>query len=592
METITINKNSYKILGKRNQTIADSFVARNNKIGSGSGEAKLYIGNDDAALRNFYGAKGFENNCFLSKENLLKYLYDSKYEYYNPSQPYRFQSENDMYVLWEKLNSEAQNLSEVIKFAVCEQTQITPPRVYIKSNDSGYELIRNFSLPNLTDLSILKLQDTQENIIYCYQLNFRSSTIQIIEESENFEDEDEYVPVLDVEEEVEEYYPYDIEKISIEKKPLTMDTCLRRLVQGNIILNPDFQRNEVWTIEKKSRLIESLMLKIPIPMFYVSADENGVYSVVDGLQRLSTIRDFVLGKDYLATKDLSKKGNGFRLQKLEFWGSKYDNCNFNQLPVDIQDRILETEFTLTVINPSTPEEVKRNVFKRINTGGAPLTSQEIRNALYTGQSSQLLKELAKTKEFLEATDYSVKSGRMMEQELILRSIAFIVRNYLSYPKNNDMDNFLSDTMRIINIMSDFQSIEGIKFFKAENTKKDGVQINDIVEYEIVNLKKSFIQGMIRAKKIFGKHSFRKSYGNNRRTPINKSLFEVWTVLLANLSDSEYDILCKNKKQFHAEYNQLLDSYNFNYLISRDSLKYASIQERYKQLSQLLKNHTT
>jgi hypothetical protein len=537
----------------------------------------------------FYGDGGFENSCFLSKENLLKYLYDSKYEYYHPSQPYRFQSEDEMYVLWERLNEKIQKCDEIISFSIREQEQITPPRIYIKSTDKAFDIIRELSLPNLTDLSILKLIDAQKNIFYYYQLNFRDSIVRVDTGKES--ESEKFVPTQDVEEEAEEFYPYDIEKISIEKKPLTMDTCLRRLEQETIILNPYFQRNEVWTDEKKSRLIESLMLKIPIPMFYVSADEKGIYSVVDGLQRLSTIRDFVLGKVYLKEKNPVLKGNGFKLQKLEFWGNKYDGCSFNQLPVDIQNRILETEFTLTVINPSTPEDVKRNVFKRINTGGEPLTSQEIRNALYFGTSSKLLKELAKTNEFLEATGYSVKVGRMMEQELILRSIAFMVRDYRSYPQNNDMDSFLSDTMRIINLMPDFQSTDSFKFFKAESMKREGVQRENIKMNNPEDLKKNFLKGMVRANRIFGEHAFRKSYAKNRRTPINKSLLEVWTVLLSQLNDSEYEVLQKNKKNLHLEYNQMLDNIDFNYIISRDSLKHASVQKRYEKLSELLKKHS-
>jgi hypothetical protein len=105
--------------------------------------------------------------------------------------------------------------------------------------------------------------------------------------------------------------PFNPEKISIYSKSVPMDTCLRRLKQNTIKLNPDFQRNEVWTEDKRSQLIESLMLKIPLPMFYVSADEKGVWTVVDGLQRLSTIRDFILGKEL--------NGEGFKLNSLEFW---------------------------------------------------------------------------------------------------------------------------------------------------------------------------------------------------------------------------------------------------------------------------------
>lgn len=84
------------------------------------------------------------------------------------------------------------------------------------------------------------------------------------------------------------------------------------------------------------------MLKIPIPMFYVSSDTKSVWSVVDGLQRMSTIRDFVLGKEYLKNpeKNKEKKGYGMKLFGLEFWGSKYDGKCFNELPL-----FCKTEFT-------------------------------------------------------------------------------------------------------------------------------------------------------------------------------------------------------------------------------------------------------
>lgn len=384
-----------------------------------------------------------------------------------------------------------------------------------------------------------------------------------------------------VEEEIEEFQPFDPEKISIDTKPIMMETLLRRLEQQTIILNPDFQRNEVWTMDKKCRLIESLMLKIPLPMFYVSADEKGHYYVVDGLQRLSTIRSFVLGDKYLETKEVRYKGEGFKLEELEFWGEAYDDLNFNGLPINIKNRILETGFTFTIINPGTPEEVKRNIFKRINTGGEPLTAQEIRHALYIGTSTQLLLRLSQREEFLKATGYSVKSNRMMDRELILRCLAFNVRSYINYPKNNDMDSFLSDTMRIINIMPSLNGKEGGKVFKDE-VKKEHVLIN-----EISVLEERFIKAMERGKEIFSEHAFRKSYPGKRRTPINKALFEVWGTLLGKLTTKEFNNLQKRKSEFIERHSVLLEDLSFNYAISRDSLKALSVKDRYEKLSDLL-----
>ena len=389
--------------------------------------------------------------------------------------------------------------------------------------------------------------------------------------------------------------PFDPEEISIDSKVVPMETFLRRIEQGTILLNPDFQRNEVWTSEKKSQLIESLMLKIPLPMFYVSADEKNNYTVVDGLQRLSTIRSFILGDTYLKAKQDAekngakesfedKKGEGFKLQNLEFW-KVYNDKNFNGLPTNIRNRILESEFRFTVINPGTPEEVRRNIFKRLNTGGMALSSQEIRNALYLGSSTRLLKELSELKEFSVATAYSIKSLRMEDKELILRFLSFLIRDYKTYKKSMSIDTYLSDTMIILN---SFPSLNSRELIKAQKNKN--FEISDITILSFDEIKEKFKNAMNRTYSIFGQHSYRKSYGSNRRTAINKALFETWGVLMANISDREFANLVKNKKAFLSDYIPIITNANFQIAISRDSMKTTSVKIRFEQFTELLKKH--
>lgn len=378
--------------------------------------------------------------------------------------------------------------------------------------------------------------------------------------------------------------PFNPEEISIDTKGMPMETFLRRLTQGTIDLNPDFQRKEVWNPQKKSQLIESLMLKIPIPMFYVSADEKSNLTVVDGLQRLSTIRDFVFGEKFMKTQEPKEKGNGFRLQNLEFW-KIYENKNFNELPTHIKNRILETEFTFTIINPSTPEEVRRNIFKRINTGGSPLSSQEIRNALYVGNSTKLLNELAGLEIFEKATDYSIKDQRMEDKELILRFLSFVVRDYKSYIKTVSVDTWLSDTMVILNSLPNLNTRELNKVIAAGSVNKDTIK-----EISLVEITNKFEIAMKRSYQLFGKHAFRKSYPGKRRTPINKSLFEIWGVLLSGLSDSEFANLVKNKNNFMKDYIPHLSDYDFIIAISRDSMKHLSVKYRFNLLSNIVEKY--
>lgn len=378
-------------------------------------------------------------------------------------------------------------------------------------------------------------------------------------------------------------YPFDPEDISIDKKPMVMDAIIRRFKQGTIIMHPDFQREEVWSRETKSRLIESLLLRIPITMFYVSADEEGKLTVVDGLQRLSAIRDFVLKEDYKST-NTKGLGDGMRLQGLEFL-IDYEGKTFNELPVNMQNRINETEFTFTIINPGTPEEVKRNIFKRINTGGEGLKPQEIRNALYAGKSTELLKTLATSTAFTKTTTSSVRSNRMESYEVVLRGIAFILRDADSYPKNGNMDKFLGDTMVILNSYPDFNDREILRLEKMEELDLSSVKKERIEELEDI-----FKLAMKRAKALFGTHAFRKSYGAKRRTPVNKALFELWCSTLAIMADDDFNKL-RSSSQFMTEYNLLLDDDKFNVYISRDSWKPTSVRRRYEIINELIKKCT-
>ena len=384
-------------------------------------------------------------------------------------------------------------------------------------------------------------------------------------------------------EEVDLQDPFDPEKISIDGKIVPMDALIRRLIQGSIRLAPAFQRKEVWDIERKSQLIESMMLKIPLPMFYVAADEKGNWDVVDGLQRLTTIKEFVLGNTYMQTRDDKLKGKGFRLKELEFWGDKYDGLMFATLPEGITNRILETEFRFTIINPGTPEEVKRNIFKRINTGGMPLTSQEIRHALYQGNSTDLLEELSNTGAFLEATNNSVDDSRMAARELILRFLAFLIHKHVDYPRTSDMDAFLSNSMRIINLMPGLDNKRLVKIFKHSD-------IPVIKCSDIDVLKKRFRRAMMRSIVLFGGHAFRKSYGNYRKSPINKTLFEVWGNILANLSKEQFQTIEANKVDFIKEYSTMLNDENFVAVISRDSWKYSGVLSRYSLIQSLVNKY--
>lgn len=377
--------------------------------------------------------------------------------------------------------------------------------------------------------------------------------------------------------------PFDPDSISIEPKVVPMDTLLRRLRQGTIRLAPSFQRKYVWDVVRSSQLIESLMLRIPLPMFYVSANADGTWDVVDGLQRLTTIRNFLLGEELdEKNKKAVPEAKPFALKDLEFWGERFDGLMFSQIAnvknhALIVNNIMETEMRFTVINPGTPEEVKRNIFKRINTGGMPLTPQEIRHALYQGTSTEMLSDLAEAPAFKRAIGFSVDDSRMAARELILRFLAFSIRKPQDYL--GDMDQFLSDTMRLINSFPDITETKLKQIFRNQTPPRIYAHAPD-------KLANKFILSMERCHSFFGNYAFRKAVPGMRRTPINKALFESWSNIFSNISDSNFQTLMNRRRSFFNAYEILLDESEFDRAISRDSTSVIGTRYRYRKLKEL------
>ncbi|WP_428629946.1 DUF262 domain-containing protein [Sphingopyxis sp.] len=308
-----------------------------------------------------------------------------------------------------------------------------------------------------------------------------------------------------VDEDLDLTHPFDPSKIRVTTEPRTIDLLVRRINHGEIDLAPAFQRRaRLWKLHKKGQLIESILLRIPLPVFYVSATEDDLWAVVDGLQRLTTIHDFM--------------SDAFPLSGLEYL-EQLDGMTFSKLPRPMQRRIEETSLLINIIQPGTPDEVMINIFRRLNTGGLPLTGQEIRNALYKGQVREFLAEMVATPEFISATDGRVSDDRMDAQECVLRFAAFYTNGWKAYDRN-DLDAYLSEAMR---------------------------QLNALPAADLAAIGTQFKVAMQTAYQIFDKDAFRKRYDINAdRKPVSKALFESWSVSLAELTDAEREKLISQR----------------------------------------------
>jgi len=267
-----------------------------------------------------------------------------------------------------------------------------------------------------------------------------------------------------------------------------------------LIIDPDFQRNYVWKIEQERELIESVLMGSHSD-YYVFEDEIGKKQVVDGRQRIHAIVRYL--------------DDEYSLDNLKML-PRFNTKRFSDLEPLYQSKIERYQIPVYVIEPPTPERVKYDIFDRVNRGGTPLNNQEMRNALYSGQSTRLLRELSKSVEFQRATGGGIKSKRMRDQYIILRFIAFYLwrkREFDFHYKSNP-DDFLAAAMKKINA------------FRP-----------DYVE----QIKLVFNEAMSRSYITLGADGFRFDVDNVNRRPINMALFETLAYFFTLVDVESVDI---------------------------------------------------
>ena len=285
---------------------------------------------------------------------------------------------------------------------------------------------------------------------------------------------------------------YPIDTLLIRHELRTVFEVVRRIKRDDFVMDPDFQRDFIWPIDKQSKLIESVLMRIPLPVFYLAEDENGKVVVVDGLQRLTTFQRFVDGEFNL------------RLPKHEELNDKY----FENLGPKLQNRIEDCNLILYVIDSKAPERTRLDIFERVN-GGVPLTRQQMRNCLFMGQGTKFLKGEANTDMFLDATGRSLRTHTMRDREFVNRFCAFQIFTYKEY--RGDMDDFLARSLSRMNKMSHEDLAELSAEFQA-------------------GLKHNFL--------VFGKHAFRKHYDPDAgRSVLNASLWDVMSTGLSHYPET-------------------------------------------------------
>jgi Protein of unknown function DUF262 len=333
---------------------------------------------------------------------------------------------------------------------------------------------------------------------------------------------------------------YPIDTLLIRNETRTVHDVLRRIEKGSFIMDPDFQRDFIWEEDKQCKLIESVMMRIPLPVFYLAENNKGQMIVVDGLQRLSTFRRFV--------------NNELKL-KLPHQPELKDKY-FRDLPPKLQNRVEDCSLVLYVIDAKVPARALLDIFERVN-GGVPLTRQQMRNCLFSGQATRFLRDESETQVFLKATGRSLNSKTMRDRELINRYCAFRLLEISQYKGN--MDDFLALALE---------------------------KMNGLSESDLEKLQSDFRTSMQNNYCVYGKHAFRKhSSPHDSRSVLNASL---WDVMSTGLSRYSEVLVEANKSKLQTMLYELFGQYTFSEAISLGTNQVSRVRVRFEKVNNMLK----
>lgn len=338
--------------------------------------------------------------------------------------------------------------------------------------------------------------------------------------------------------------------LDIKKYDRMIKDIISSIEDGTIVLTPDYQRNYLWDNKKSSKLIESVLLNIPIPVIYASEEKGGKWNIIDGLQRLNTLRRFYK--------------NEFKLTGLEVL-TELNGKKYSDLSDNLKGKIDRGDLSIILLLDTSSPDIQYDIFMRLNSGAVQLNEQELRNCLYRGKLNDLIKnEMIYNEEFRQIFNLKNRHKRMMDVETILRYLAFSDNYNKEEHKINNYDG------RIKNIINNFM----IKYQNADD--------------ETLNIiKNKFYDNIHKCKLIFEETAFKKTNNSGRfDTRINRPLYETIMICFEKYTIDE---LLKKKIPIKYETECILKLPEFNDLISTATGNTQKTNKRISMYAQLLED---
>jgi hypothetical protein len=352
-------------------------------------------------------------------------------------------------------------------------------------------------------------------------------------------------------------------KIFTQSTDPTVAVLAEKKEKGRLILQPEFQRKYVWDVKRASRLVESVLLDIPLPIIYLNEEANGVQNVIDGQQRLTSLFSFKRGS--------FDDGTPFQLKSLQAL-TDLNGLAYKDLSDELQEKFNDCPLRTILFKKESDKGLQYEIFERLNSGSMPLSDQELRNCTLRGPFNELLKELAEDAGFNKLLRVQEPDWRMWNTELVLRFAALYHKTYLKY--TSPMKRFMTDFM---------EKERELKTLNAEA------------------LRKAFRNAVLITNTVFGEHSFRRFYAgsagakNGKWEPkkFNVSLFDVCMV---HFADADKNQVTRNRDLLHEGFIDLMTGdQEFITAIERSTSSKQAVHKRFdkwrQRMEAILKHDT-
>ena len=280
--------------------------------------------------------------------------------------------------------------------------------------------------------------------------------------------------------------------VAFDSYDITLKQLYDMVCQGMIDIAPDYQRHFVWDEKRQSTLIESLFLGIPVPSLFMATNRDSSWEVIDGLQRLTTILNFVGKAEELENTKVNY--DSLTLKGLD----KIDSMNglkFHDLPMSIQMMFLTRPLKITVLNDRSDFGVRYDLFERLNTGGVTLHEQEIRNCVFIGEFNDFLKSLSDEKNFRSVVKMTERAERNASyEELILKFFAYFQdAEHFDHSVKEFLNEYMLKKTKSFSDKKELKNIFGKTFSMLSKYLPQGivrgarVNITPVVLYEAISV---------------------------------------------------------------------------------------------------------